>query len=146
MKITTKSRYAIRAMYALAVLGGDKEPVALTLIAQREAISRKYLEQIFIQLKKSGIVTGSRGAGGGYMLAASADKITVKDVIVAMDGPIRPVDCTTDSDDCSKFGTCTVNWLWLGLKKNVDNYLENISIEDLKKQAPGGKNANLSGL
>jgi Rrf2 family iron-sulfur cluster assembly transcriptional regulator len=146
MKITTKSRYAIRAIYTLAVLGGENEPIALTQISQVEGISRKYLEQIFIQLKKGGIVTGSRGAGGGYMLATKTDKISVKDVIVAMDGPIRPVDCTTDSDDCSKFNTCTINWLWLGLKKNVDNYLENISIEDLKNQALGGKNANLSGL
>ncbi|MCD8566921.1 MAG: Rrf2 family transcriptional regulator [Geovibrio sp.] len=145
MKITTKSRYAIRAIYALVVLGGDREPVALTQIAQMETISRKYLEQIFIQLKKYNIVTGSRGAGGGYMLSKDAAGITVKDVVVAMDGPISPVDCT-DGEDCSKFSTCAINWLWLGLKKNVDNYLENITIDDLKKHALGGKNAHLSGL
>jgi Rrf2 family protein len=145
MKITTKSRYAIRAIYSLVILGGDKDPVALTQIAQMETISRKYLEQIFIQLKKSGIVTGSRGAGGGYVLAKKACDITAKDVVTAMDGPINPVDCT-DNDDCAKFNTCAINWLWMGLKKNVDNYLENITIEDLKNQAFGGRNGNISGL
>jgi Rrf2 family protein len=145
MKITTKSRYAIRAIYSLIVLGGDRGPVALTQIAQMETISRKYLEQIFIQLKKNNIVTGSRGAGGGYVLSRPATDISIKDVVIAMDGPISPVDCT-DGEDCSKFSTCAINWLWLGLKKNVDNYLENITIDDLKKHTPGGKNADLSGL
>lgn len=145
MKITTKSRYAIRAIYSLIILGGDKEPVALAQIAQMEAISRKYLEQIFIQLKKHNIVIGARGAGGGYLLSREAASITIAEVVCAMDGPINPVDCT-DGEDCSKFNSCAVNWLWHGLKKNIENYLENITIEDLKKFANGGKNANISGL
>jgi Rrf2 family protein len=143
MKITTKSRYAIRSIFALVLLGGDERPITLTQVAEHEDISRKYLEQIFIKLKKSKIVEGSRGAQGGYILAKPANMITLKEVIYAMDGPVSVSDCTNESV-CGNFDNCGINWLWSGLKKTVDNYLENITIYDLKRQATGGKDVNLS--
>ena len=143
MKITTKSRYAIRSIFALVLLGGDERPVTLTQVAEHEDISRKYLEQIFIKLKKSNIVEGSRGAQGGYVLARPADSITLKEVIYAMDGPVSISDCTQEAS-CENFSSCGINWLWAGLKKTVDNYLENITIYDLKRQATGGKHGDLS--
>lgn len=143
MKITTKSRYAIRSIFALVLLGGDEKPVTLTQIAEHEDISRKYLEQIFIKLKMSKIVEGSRGAQGGYILAKPANMITLKEVIYAMDGPVSVSDCTNEGL-CGNFDHCGINWLWSGLKKTVDNYLENITIYDLKRQATGGKDVDLS--
>jgi len=143
MKITTKSRYAIRSIFALVLLGGDQNPVTLTQVAEYEDISRKYLEQIFIKLKKSNIVTGSRGAQGGYMLARPANKINLKEVIYAMDGPVSISDCTQE-ESCDNFASCGINWLWAGLKNTVDNYLDNITIYDLKREASGGKNVDLS--
>lgn len=143
MKITTKSRYAIRSIFALVLMGGDAKPIALTQIAEHEDISRKYLEQIFIKLKKSGIVAGSRGAQGGYMLAKNANEIRLKEVIYAMDGPVKISDCTQE-ETCDNFSSCGINWLWSGLKETVDNYLDNITIHDLKRQAFGGNDANLS--
>ena len=138
MKITTKSRYAIRSIFALVMMGGDAKPVALTQIAEYEDISRKYLEQIFIKLKKAGIVEGSRGAQGGYMLARDPEKIRLKEVIYAMDGPVNISDCTQE-ENCDHYSTCGINWLWSGLKETVDTYLDNITIHDLKRQAFGGK-------
>ncbi|PLX67513.1 MAG: Rrf2 family transcriptional regulator [Denitrovibrio sp.] len=143
MKITTKSRYAIRSIFALVLLGGDQRPIALNQIAEHEDISRKYLEQIFIKLKKSDIVLGSRGAQGGYMLARDPQNIKLKEVIYAMDGPVNISDCTQE-ESCDNFASCGINWLWAGLKETVDNYLDNISIYDLKRQAFGGKDADLS--
>jgi Rrf2 family protein len=143
MKITTKSRYAIRSIFALVLMGGDERPIALTQIAEHEDISRKYLEQIFIKLKKAGIVEGSRGAQGGYMLARSPESIRLKEVIYAMDGPVKISDCTQE-ETCDNFSSCGINWLWSGLKQTVDNYLDNITIQDLKRQAFGGKDVNLS--
>jgi len=143
MKITTKSRYAIRSIFALVLMGGDSKPIALTQIAEHEDISRKYLEQIFIKLKKSGIVEGSRGAQGGYMLAKSPETIRLKEVIYAMDGPVKISDCTQE-ETCDNFSSCGINWLWSGLKQTVDEYLDNITIQDLKRQAFGGKDANIS--
>lgn len=144
MKITTKSRYAIRALYSLVVLGGAKKSVALTEISKHEMISRKYLEQIFIQLKKNKIVRGSRGASGGYMLIKDPSEITLKDVIYIMDGPVTPVICT-ENDTCEKYSSCTINWLWIDLKNMVDKYLEDITLEALvSKSRPGELDAYLS--
>lgn len=143
MKITTKSRYAIRSIFALVMMGGDEKPIALTQIADHEDISRKYLEQIFIKLKKAGIVEGSRGAQGGYMLAKAPNTIRLKEVIYAMDGPVNISDCTQE-ESCDNFSNCGINWLWSGLKETVDTYLDNITISDLKRQAFGGKDVNIS--
>ena len=89
MKITTKSRYAIRAIYALCKLGGDKHPVSILKILEFEDISKKYLEQIFTKLKYVNIITGSRGVGGGYMLARNPDNINLKNGHIAHTQYIR---------------------------------------------------------
>lgn len=60
-----------------------------------------------------------------------------------MDGPVNISDCTQE-EACDNYASCGINWLWSGLKETVDNYLENISIHDLKRQAFGGKDADLS--
>jgi Rrf2 family protein len=130
-------------MYALLIQGGDKHPVSLKKIAEFETISLKYLEQIFSILKKNNIVDSLRGTNGGYILAKPATEIKIKDIIYAMDGPVQPVDCL-DKHDCVKFTECSVNWLWDGLKVIVDDYLGNISLEDMRKKPAGGIYANIS--
>lgn len=144
MKITTKSRYAIRAIYALYVLGGAEQPVGLGKIAEHEDISKKYLEQIFMRLKETGVVTGSRGAGGGYMFATDPSKTSLKEVVHAMDGPQIPYKCISEKT-CKRYSYCAVNGLWNGLKKNVDNYLDSITIADLATDKRfGGHSGDLS--
>lgn len=130
MRITTKSRYAIRAVYALVVLGGEVEAVPLKKISDYEGISLKYLEQIFSQLKKNNIVTSLRGITGGYVLSRRPEEITVKEIIYVMDGPVKPVDCI-DVDGCDKADNCPINWFWRDLKKNVDAYFEKITLKGL---------------
>jgi len=130
MRITTKSRYAIRAVYALAILGGESEAIPLKKISDYEDISLKYLEQIFSKLKKNNIVESIRGITGGYILSRSPGDITIKEIIYAMDGPVKPVDCV-ETDGCAKSDICNINWFWQGLKENVDNYFENITLESL---------------
>ena len=133
MKITTKSRYAIRAIYALCRLGGDLRPVGMLKILECEDISKKYLEQIFTKLRGSNIITGARGVGGGYMLARPPETITLKEIIDLMDGPLAAAECVSGAD-CSNYSSCAVNWLWEGLKKCCDNYFEGITIADLIKR------------
>ena len=77
------------------------------------------------------------------MLAKNANEIRLKEVIYAMDGPVKISDCTQE-ETCDNFSSCGINWLWSGLKETVDNYLDNITIHDLKRQAFGGNDANLS--
>jgi Rrf2 family protein len=144
MRITTKSRYAVRAVYALLLMGGDKDPVSLKKIAEYETISLKYLEQIFSTLKKHGIVDSVRGTYGGYVLSKDLRDISVKDIIYAMDGPVKPVDCI-DRSKCEKYDDCSVNWLWDGLKNIVDNYLEKISLDKMINKKSGESNADIFG-
>jgi Rrf2 family protein len=132
MKLTTRSRYAIRAVYAMIALGADLEPVSIKKISEYEKISVKYLEQLFTRLRKNKIVGSVRGTLGGYIFTKPLNEITVKDIIYSMDGPVRPVDCI-DSSKCSKVSSCAVNWVWFGLKKDIDNYLEKITLLDMKK-------------
>lgn len=134
MKITTKSRYAIRAIYALCRLGGDRHSVGMMKILEYENISKKYLEQIFTKLKSSNIIEGTRGVGGGYMLARDPAAITLKEIINTMDGELEPSDCVSNKE-CANYSSCAVNWLWVGLKKSCDDYLEKITIADLMNRS-----------
>ena len=130
MKITTKSRYAVRAVYALLRLGGESQPVNILKILEFEDISKKYLEQIFTRLKSINVIVGSRGVGGGYMFARNPSEINLKEIIDVMDGPLKTADCGAEGE-CSNFSCCPVNWLWAGLEKICDNYLEKITVSDL---------------
>lgn len=130
MKITTKSRYAVRAVYALLRLGGENQPVNILKILEFEDISKKYLEQIFTKLKSINVIVGSRGVGGGYMFARKPSEINLKEIIDVMDGPLKTADCGAEGE-CNNFTCCPVNWLWAGLEKICDEYLEKITVYDL---------------
>lgn len=93
MKLSTKGRYGVIAMYDLAMHAGDKEPISIKNVAERQEISEHYLEQLMGQLRKAGLVKSTRGAQGGYFLARSPKDVTVGDIIRVMEGPIAPVDC-----------------------------------------------------
>jgi Rrf2 family iron-sulfur cluster assembly transcriptional regulator len=87
MRLTTKGRFAVTAMIDLALRQGNG-PVTLSGISQRQAISLSYLEQLFGKLRRHEIVESVRGPGGGYSLARTADKVTVADIIIAVDEPL----------------------------------------------------------
>ena len=95
MKLSTKGRYGVAAMYELALHYGEG-PISLKSIAQKQGISEHYLEQLICTLRNSGYVTSIRGAQGGYILAKDPKGITVGDIIIAMEGPIALVDCLLD--------------------------------------------------
>ena len=86
MRLSTKGRYAVMAMVDLATHGHGK-PVALAEIADRQAISLSYLEQLFAKLRRGGLVGSVRGPGGGYLLAHAADATRISDIILAVDEP-----------------------------------------------------------
>ncbi len=97
-------------MYALARKYG-KGPVLISTLAEEEAIPKKFLEQILLALKSSGLVESKKGKGGGYTLIRSPDKITVADVIRLMEGPLAPLPCASETrfrkcDECIDIETC----------------------------------------
>ncbi|MGA1862553.1 Rrf2 family transcriptional regulator [Deferribacter thermophilus] len=130
MRVTTRSRYAIRALYALAIAGGDKNPVSLKKISEMESISMKYLERLFSNLIKAGIVNSIRGVYGGYVFNKPLNEVTLLDVVEVMDGNIKPVDCI-DDEGCERAESCSINWIWFELKNIIENYLSKITFYDL---------------
>ena len=133
MRLTTKGRYAVIALVDLAS-GTGKSPVSLASIAERQKISGAYLEQLFLRLRKCGIVRGMRGPGGGYVLARSAGAISIAEVIRAVDEPlISHLDLSAALPVPDGNATLPrVQALWTGLGLHIHNFLDSISIEDVR--------------
>jgi Rrf2 family protein len=109
-QLSKRTQYGLRAMYSLARNYG-RGPVLISTLAEEEAIPRKFLEQILLALKSSGLVESKKGKGGGYNLVRSPDKITVADVIRLMEGPLAPLPCASETrfrkcDECIDIETC----------------------------------------
>ena len=131
MKITTKSIYAIRALHTINLATKDSEvPVGISYISNKIGISNKYLEQIFSELKKGKFVISTAGKNGGYHLSKSADEITILDVINVMDGGVIPIHCVNNRD-CDVCSVCSINGLWMDMKKHMEDYLSGITISSL---------------
>lgn len=131
MKISTKGRYALRFMLDLAQHPQDGY-VALKDIAQRQGISKKYLEQIVPLLNKADILKTNRGYQGGYMLAKSPDQYTVGDILRVTEGSIVPVACLDEvSGPCARSDSCMTLKVWKGLNEVITNYLDGITLQKI---------------
>ena len=139
MKLSTKGRYGVRAMFDLTLHQGDG-PIPLRSIAERQDISEHYLEQLIATLRNEGFVDSVRGAHGGYMLAKKADEITIGHIIRALEGPIALSDCVSDdADNCDKSSDCVVKLVWNKVKDKIDHVLDSITLEDIKQEAINAK-------
>lgn len=132
MKLTTKGRYAVTAMLDLA-LHNDNSPVTLNDIAGRQGLSLSYLEQLFARLRRNGLVTSTRGPGGGYSLSRVADEIAVSDVISAVDEKVDSTRCG-GSTDCQDKKKCLTHDLWCDLSDQIQQFLAGISLGDLMQR------------
>lgn len=131
MKISTKGRYAVRMLVDLAEHKNDGF-IALKDIADRQNISKKYLEQIVPLLNKSGILKANRGYQGGYMLAKNPDELTVCEVLKITEGSIAPVACLDfEPVQCERADECSTLYIWEGLYKVITDYLEGITIQNI---------------
>lgn len=131
MKISTKGRYAIRMMLDLAQCSSD-DFVALKDIAERQQISKKYLEQIVPILNRSDILTTNRGYKGGYKLAKPASHYKIGDILRLTEGSLAPVACLDlDPVGCDRSTGCPTLPIWKGLYKAITDYLDNITLQDI---------------
>nr|WP_092067258.1 Rrf2 family transcriptional regulator [Dendrosporobacter quercicolus]NSL46491.1 Rrf2 family transcriptional regulator [Dendrosporobacter quercicolus DSM 1736]SDL52641.1 transcriptional regulator, BadM/Rrf2 family [Dendrosporobacter quercicolus] len=134
MKLSTKGRYGVSAMYDLAMHYGQG-PISLKSVAQRQGISEHYLEQLMGTLRKAGYVKSLRGAQGGYTLTKDPSRITVGDIITIMEGPIAPVDCLLTDDVvnayCDRAGQCVTRGVWAKVRDSINDVLHSISLADL---------------
>ena len=131
MKISTKGRYALRMMLDLAEHQGDGY-IALKDIAERQNVSKKYLEQIVPILNKADILNTNRGYQGGYRLAGTPDKYTVGDILRITEGSISPVACLDKNPvECERAAECATLPVWQGLYKVITDYLDGITLQDI---------------
>lgn len=148
MKLSTRGRYALRAMIDLAQNQyNNLKPISLRDISKRQEISRQYLEQLFNKLKKADLVKSTRGADGGYLLAKEANKINAGDIIRAVEGPIVLVDCIlpnrkikkSTQKKCNKIEDCAIRVLLEGITQKINQTLDTASLQDLCKITPNIK-------
>lgn len=137
MRLTTKGRFAVTAMIDLA-MRESKGPVTLAGISQRQEISLSYLEQLFGKLRRHQIVESVRGPGGGYSLARRADKVTVADIIIAVDEPLDATQCG-GKENCHSANheggsRCMTHDLWTTLNAKMVDFLDSVSLQDLVDQ------------
>src|SRR5216684_7539172 len=108
--ISMKTRYALRALYALAA-DESRAPMLIADLAERENIPRKFLEAILLELKNAGVLHSKKGKGGGYVLAKNPAEIVLGDVIRTIDGPLAPIPCVSERayarcEECVDEATC----------------------------------------
>jgi Rrf2 family protein len=132
MKLTTRTRYALRALIELAVRQKESG-VSLMTIARQQKIRPKYLEQILTKLRHAGMVSTKKGPGGGYYLERLPCEIRLSDIMAAVDESTAPVRCVSGSRDkyCSGMDSCTMKPVWMQLKQVIDGFLENHTLQEL---------------
>ncbi|HPM77438.1 MAG TPA: Rrf2 family transcriptional regulator [bacterium] len=144
MRISTKGRYGLRALVDLAAHYQDR-PVLLSEIAERQTLSKRYLERLFTQLRDNGILRSVRGASGGYMLNRKPNEISVTEILEALEGSLSPVECIVDSQLCCRTEQCVTHDLWTELSSTIREKLDSVSLEELKDKqlAYECENANM---
>ncbi len=134
MKISTKGHYAVQALVDIA-LQGENEPVSLSVVAKRQALSQNYLEQLFVKLRKAGLVKSVRGPGGGYLLARDASDMTIGEVFDAVDEGITLTECVEFeghvSIGCDRSEGCVTQTLWSKLCQHFNELLFSITLADV---------------
>ena len=130
MKISTKIRYGARAMVELASHYGEG-PIELKVIAKKENISIKYLEQVINPLRADGLVKAIRGAKGGYSLAKPPSEICLYDVIEILEGPLNLLDCLGDPKACQKVPSCVTREVWKEVSEAISKIFYSVTLEDM---------------
>ena len=138
MRLSTKGRYAVTAMFDLA-LHEHEGPVPLTEISMCQTISLSYLEQLFAKLRRGGLVIGVRGVGGGYVLAREPEEIMLSDIVSAVDGPITVGDFGAPHQDgsCDHEGQCVLLEIWNQAGAHMREHLDGYSLASITDIAEG---------
>ena len=131
MKLTTKGKFAVTALLDMAINGDQSSaPITLYNISERQGISLSYLEQLFVKLRRNGLVKSYKGPGGGYIIAKKLTDVSISDIIKVVDDDMDARTCR-GMMNCRGNKKCLAHDLWDGLTKYVFNYLEQITLDDL---------------
>jgi Rrf2 family protein len=131
MQLSTKGRYAVMAMVELAD-HGSAVALPLAMIADSQNISIAYLEQLFLKLRRAGLVNATRGPKGGYRLARPAEKISIAEIMLAADESVRMNRCAVEGTDwCLGTKRCATHDLWKALGDHIGDFLDGVTLKDV---------------
>ena len=134
MKISTRTRYGMRAILELA-LAYKIGPLQIRVIAERQNISNKYLEQLVGIMRSAGLVRSIRGPHGGYVLARGPEEIKLSEIFRILEGPVLTVECVEHEDVCPSHADCVTRKLWIQVNEAMLSVLENKTLHDLVDMA-----------
>lgn len=141
MKLSTRTRYGLRAIIELAENNGAA-PLQTKAIAASQDISVKYLEQLMTILRSAGLVRSIRGSKGGYMLAKSPNQIKLNEVFDCLEGHVTTVECVEDRSFCERAEDCVARQVWAQVQQAIKNVLQSITLQDLVDRAKDKKLSN----
>lgn len=132
MKLSTKGKYGVRAVFEIARHYGNG-PISIKEISERQGISFSYLEQILHKLGKAGLIDSVRGPAGGYLLARQPSELTIGDIVRVLEGPIALSHCLEpgESAECYQADDCVARMVWAKVGAKIEEALDSISFDDL---------------
>lgn len=132
MKISTKIRYGVRAMVELARTNADK-PIVIQWIASQQEISQSYLEQILAKLRRANLIESHKGPGGGYILAHPPEKISLYDILIALEDKFAIMKCllTDEKENCDRIQSCIMRLYWQRLQGVIEDFFRNTTLSDI---------------
>ena len=139
MKLSTRTRYGIRAMLELAENYGEG-PLQIKVIANRQDISVKYLEQLMAMLRSGGFVRSIRGSKGGYMLSKVPAQIKLDELFTCLEGPVVTVECVEDENYCARAADCVTRQVWAQVQAAMVKVLQSMTLQDLVNRTKERKN------
>ena len=142
MQISTKGRYAIRSLTHLAYsfIKNNNKPVTIKEISEKEVLSNRYMENIFVKLRKAGIITSLKGEKGGFYLTREPSKITLYEILKTAEKHFSPSACVTNKKYCDRVSFCGIRKIWQKLDDKIKEFLEETTLEDVMLLHFSGKN------
>jgi Rrf2 family protein len=137
MRLSTKSRYGVRAIFDIAYHSEGLE-AQVKDISRRQEISPRYIEQIFQKLRKAGIIGSKRGRTGGYFLVKRPEEITLGEIIRVTEGDIDPVLCMDPEEPgqpCGRSKECVTRIIWNEAGNRLKEYFDSVTVKDLCEKA-----------
>ncbi len=141
MKLTTRGKFAVTALLDMAIYGKEM-PVNLFSISERQGISLSYLEQLFVKLRRSGIVRSAKGPGGGYSFIHQLEQVKLSEIVRAVDEDFDARGCR-GLKNCTNDRKCLTHDLWDDLTKHVYSYLDTVTLKDLHDKSINESSQNI---
>lgn len=133
MKFSTRSKYGVNAMFELARRHGEG-PASIKDISESQHIPEAYLEQLFMPLKKAGLIVAARGAQGGYTLKSEPANVSVGFILRTLEGPIAPADCLEEDGGCERGNACPGRIIWEKIFKSVNDVIDSLTLQDILEE------------